>query len=182
MGPVTFRVAGPSDATAVASLHADSWRKHYRGAYCDAFLDGDVFSDRNAVWTERLHSGNVETETFLAEDSDGLVGFVHTALDADPMWGALLDNLHVLSTHQRLGIGAALMSRSAAFIVTQRSESGLYLWVLEQNVRAQKFYEAQGGKRADTARIAAVDRAVDGPDGAPRCFRYVWRDPSTISS
>jgi GNAT superfamily N-acetyltransferase len=174
-------MAGPSDAEAVASLHADSWRKHYRGAYSDAFLDGDVFGDRNAVWTERLHSGNIETETFLAEDSAGLVGFVHTALDADPMWGALLDNLHVLSTHHRQGIGAALMSRSAAFVRTERPESGLYLWALEQNVRAQKFYEAQGGKRADTARVAAVDRAVDGPDGAPRCFRYVWRDPSSLT-
>jgi GNAT superfamily N-acetyltransferase len=34
-----FRAAGPGDAQAVAGLHADSWRRHYRGAYADSFLD-----------------------------------------------------------------------------------------------------------------------------------------------
>jgi hypothetical protein len=39
---VSFRAAGQDDAHAIAELHADSWRRHYRGAYSDAFLDGDV--------------------------------------------------------------------------------------------------------------------------------------------
>jgi hypothetical protein len=34
-----FRAAGPGDGPAVAGLHADSWRRHYRGAFSDAFLD-----------------------------------------------------------------------------------------------------------------------------------------------
>src|ERR1700676_4205977 len=37
-----FRVAGPADAAAAAELHVERWRSHYRGAYSDAFLDGDV--------------------------------------------------------------------------------------------------------------------------------------------
>ena len=37
-----FRPADADDAAAVAGLHADSWRRHYRGAFSDAFLDGDV--------------------------------------------------------------------------------------------------------------------------------------------
>ena len=49
-----LRVAGRSDAAAIAALHADSWRRHYRGAYSDAFLDGDVHADRLAVWTEQF--------------------------------------------------------------------------------------------------------------------------------
>jgi len=28
-----LRLASPSDAEAIAALHADSWRRHYRGAY-----------------------------------------------------------------------------------------------------------------------------------------------------
>lgn len=53
-----MRPAKPSDAEAVAALHADSWRRHYRGAYSDAFLDGDVISDRFVVcfsWVTQLH-------------------------------------------------------------------------------------------------------------------------------
>jgi hypothetical protein len=35
-----FRQAGPGDAKTVALLHADSWRRYFRGAYADSFLDG----------------------------------------------------------------------------------------------------------------------------------------------
>jgi hypothetical protein len=37
-----FLAAGPGDAYAIAGLHADSWQRHYEGAYSDAFLDNDV--------------------------------------------------------------------------------------------------------------------------------------------
>lgn len=37
-----FRVAERGDAAAVAALHAASWQRHYRGAFSDAFLDGEV--------------------------------------------------------------------------------------------------------------------------------------------
>lgn len=49
-----LRMAGPDDAERVALLHADSWRRHYRGAYSDSFLDGDVVADRLSVWSVRL--------------------------------------------------------------------------------------------------------------------------------
>lgn len=52
---LSFRLAAATDAAAIADLHAQSWRRHYRGAYSDAFLDGDVAADRLAAWTERLH-------------------------------------------------------------------------------------------------------------------------------
>ena len=51
---VSFRAAGRDDARAVAELHADSWRRHYRAAYSDAFLDGDVVGYLLPLWTDRL--------------------------------------------------------------------------------------------------------------------------------
>jgi len=36
-----FRLADVADAEQVGLLHADSWRRHYRGAYADSFLDGE---------------------------------------------------------------------------------------------------------------------------------------------
>ncbi len=97
LGDLEFRSARPSDADAVAALHADSWRRHYRGAYADAFLDGDIYAERLVVWTERLGALDGRGETIVAEDRGvGIVGFVHTIFEADPRWGALLDNLHVV--------------------------------------------------------------------------------------
>jgi hypothetical protein len=34
-------------------LHTDNWRRYYRGAYLDSYLDGDVATERLTVWTER---------------------------------------------------------------------------------------------------------------------------------
>src|SRR5438309_9761447 len=99
-----LRPAYASDAPAVAALHADSWRRHYRGAYSDTFLDGDVAADRLAVWTERLSQLGPQRCTIVAEEADALVGFVHTVLDDVPAWRALIDNLHVPHSPKPRGI------------------------------------------------------------------------------
>ncbi|HUE28927.1 MAG TPA: hypothetical protein VMP89_19285, partial [Solirubrobacteraceae bacterium] len=83
-----FRIGTSADAPAIAALHADSWRRHYRGAYSDAFLDGDVAEDRVAVWTERLRNPDGRVRTIVAWDSARLVGFAHTVFDDHPTWGA----------------------------------------------------------------------------------------------
>ena len=130
----------------MAALHADSWRRHYRGSYSDSFLDGDVATDRLAVWSGRLRDPRADTCTIVAEDDGALVGFAHTFLDDDGTWGALLDNLHVAHTHQRGGIGARLVGMTAGLVAARRPGAGLYLWVLEQNRAAQAFYAAVGGR------------------------------------
>src|SRR5206468_12030768 len=107
-----FRLAGPADAKAVANLHADSWRRHYRGAYSDAFLDGDVVADRLAVWTDRLREAAPHRYTLLAVDGSP-IGFANTVFDDDPTFGALLDNLHVGDAHKRRGIGSRLLTLTA---------------------------------------------------------------------
>jgi hypothetical protein len=99
---VRYRHASADDAQRVAALHAASWRRHYRGAYADSFLDADVLADRRAVWSARLAepAGSI---TVLAEDGGGLAGFVHVILDDDAEWGSLIDNLHVAHRSRRTG-------------------------------------------------------------------------------
>ena len=180
MSPVTFRFATPDDAQAVGSLHADSWRRHYRGAYSDTYLDGPVHEDRTAVWSERLGDGSAGHFTIVAEDSTGgaasdIVGFAHTRLDADPEWGSLLDNLHVTSARKRQGIGAGLMAETAGALMARRPGGALYLWVLEQNTAAQAFYAARGG--------VCVGRELRGPfpgGGTAPAFRFAWSDPALL--
>ena len=86
---LNIRPALPEDATTFAALHADSWRRNYRGAYSDAYLDGDVLSDRLAVWGERLSAPSPLCSTLVAEADDVMVGFAHTAFEESPAWGAL---------------------------------------------------------------------------------------------
>jgi GNAT superfamily N-acetyltransferase len=175
-----FRVAGPDDAQSVAELHADSWRRHYRGAYSDVFLDGDLLADRVAVWTDRLREADPRRCTILATGGSGLVGFANAWLDDDPTWGALLDNLHVTSGRKRQGVGAQLLAVTARAVTGQRPRSGLYLWVLEQNVDAQAFYEARGGTNVGRRLIDPPGGVASRLNGSPTALRYAWPEPAAI--
>jgi hypothetical protein len=71
-----FRAAERGDAAAIAALHVASWRRHYRGAFSDAFLDGEVAGFLLDTWTTRLAAPDPLARTILAElrrsgDGDG---------------------------------------------------------------------------------------------------------------
>lgn len=179
MTTVRLRAAGRDDAETVALLHAESWRKHYRGAYADSFLDGDVFDDRRSVWSSRL-AAPVNTVTVLAEDDTGPVGFVHVAFDADHRWGSIIDNLHVAPRRQRAGVGTALLTRAADAVTEQATGRAVHLWVLEQNTLAQGFYRAMGGTCVESALVAPPGGVPARLIGSPKKFRFAWADAASV--
>jgi ribosomal protein S18 acetylase RimI-like enzyme len=175
MSGLLYRRATITDVDGIAALHADSWRRNYRGAYLDSYLDGDVFADRRAVWTERLSAPGANTVTIVAEEDGAVVGFAHTVLDEHVEMGALLDNLHVVHDRKGSGIGTRLVTETATAVLRAKPGSGLYLKVLEQNTSAQAFYDARGGR--------CVGRELAGPfPGGGRAFAllYAWPDPSAL--
>jgi GNAT superfamily N-acetyltransferase len=175
-----FRAAGPGDAQAIAGLHADSWRRHYRGAFADAFLDNDVAGYLLPLWTERLATPSPRARTILAEHDGELVGLAHTILGQDITWGAFLDNLHVASGRKRQGIGARLLALTARAVLDWSPGSGLYLWVLEQNSDARAFYAAMGGACVERDEVPPPGGDAARLKGQPIGLRYAWPDPSRI--
>jgi len=180
LGSVRLRLAGVEDAERVAVLHADSWRRHYRGAYADSFLDGDVVADRGSVWSARLAASS-GSETVLAEYGGRLVGFVHVVFDSDPEWGSLVDNLHVVHDGRRAGIGSRLLGRAARAVGVRAGGGAMYLWVLEQNVAAQRFYLSRGATCVETAAVPPPGGDPARLNGSPRGLRMVWPDVATLS-
>jgi ribosomal protein S18 acetylase RimI-like enzyme len=174
-----FRAAGPDDAGQVGLLHANSWRLHYRGAFADSFLDGDIETERRTTWAERLAVPG-HTETILAEDDGQLVGFVHVMLDADPRWGSLVDNLHVRNAQRGSGIGGRLLRRAADAVVRRAASNAMYLWVLEQNTAAQGFYRANGGETVETAPVAPPGGDPSRLNGSPAGLRIAWPDVAVL--
>lgn len=171
-----------ADAAAIAALHADSWRRHYRGAYSDAFLDGDVEADRLAVWTSRLGVDDPFRHTVVVHDDDKLVGFVHVVLNDDPCWGSLIDNLHVTYSLKRRGLGSRLMKLASAAVVEKAPGSGMYLWVLEQNTDAQAFYRSLGGVEVERAFVGAPGGVPARLAGLPVKLRMAWPAPVRLSA
>lgn len=176
-----FRRAGREDAAAIARLHTDSWRRHYRGAYSDAYLDGDLLADRLAVWSGRLAAPS-GTVTLFAEDDEGPLGFVHLVLDADPRWGSLVDNLHVTAARQRTGVGHALLRRAAAEAAAGAASPALHLWVLEQNTPARAFYKAMGAAHVETVPVGPPGGDPTRLNGTPSKLRMSWPDATACAA
>jgi predicted N-acetyltransferase YhbS len=69
----------------------------------------------------------VRQYTVVADVDGRVVGFAHVIFDADPTWGALLDNLHVDHDRKRQGIGAELMALTSGVLLRRLTPTGFYL-------------------------------------------------------
>jgi ribosomal protein S18 acetylase RimI-like enzyme len=165
--PPRLRHATPDDAHAIAHLHAASWRHAYRGALSDAYLAGDIDAERTAVWIERL-TNPATAQRVLVTDGTPLLGFACVNLRDDATWGTRLDNLHVAPAAHGRGIGAQLMWAVGDLCRAEAPDAGLWLYVLQQNARAIRFYRSHGG-------VEVGGGLWEAPDGSrsPR-FRYAW--------
>jgi GNAT superfamily N-acetyltransferase len=175
--PVEIEIgeAATRDADAIAALHAESWRATYRGILPDAFLDGEADRNRRAHWRDRMNAGAAGMLVLKAVNGHELCGFACLFFEADPLWGALLDNLHVAPRWTGYGVGSRLFASSFARLRERSTERPLHLWVFEQNARARRFYDRHGGVCADRAVIEVLP-GIHVPE-----LRYVWRGTSTDS-
>jgi len=172
MASVIFRAASDQDVPAIAALHAESWRSTYRGVFRDAFLDGDVHEERRATWAKRLASPVDGQIVLLCTEQDLLRGFLCAYAQADAGWGAFIDNLHVVPESKGSGIGTRLLHMAANWADTKRPELPPYLWVVQENVAAQRFYSRRGADQRETV-------ILENPcGGSAKYVRYAWEDPA----
>jgi ribosomal protein S18 acetylase RimI-like enzyme len=171
-----IRPARPSDAEAVARLHAQSWRESYRGAFRDEFLDGDLVSERLGVWRERLERPAPNQLVLLALQGEELLGFVCAYGAHDPRWGSLIDNLHVARAAKRRGLATALMRQAGDWLARAFPGREVYLLVLEMNAPAQRLYERIGGRCAEIETMATHGGAI-----VLSC-RYTWSSPESLAA
>lgn len=103
-----------------------------------------------------------------------LLGFACVLLDADPHWGALLDNLHAEPTMRRRGIGRRLFERARQWVNATSPGTPLHLTVIEANEAARRFYERMGGTVVERSRKEVI------PGTTLMILRYRW-EPSSAN-
>lgn len=167
---ITIRPIVAADATTVADLHTTSWRSAYRGMLRDAYLDGDIATERRQVWVARLATPVTANYGFLAQSDAGPVGFVYLIGGADATWGTLVDNLHVVPEMKGRGIGRQLLAAAAHETLRRFPADGVYLYVFEQNHAARRFYASIGGREVERG-------SVEPPGGGTQIhWRVAWDD------
>ena len=138
------------DMSAIAALHAESWRSAYQGLVPDDVLGDGLDAERLQFWRDRFASPHPDRRAvFVAVGRDVLVGLVCILADADPAHGPLVDNLHVKPGWRGHGIGARLLDEARSWSHAIAPGQPMHLWVLEGNVAARRFYRRQGGIERD---------------------------------
>ncbi|NNM74379.1 GNAT family N-acetyltransferase [Enterovirga aerilata] len=174
-GALTFRAAGPADWEAVAGLQIASWRSAYRGMLRDDYLDAGIHAERRTLWRSRFTGEpGPDQVVAVAEDGTGLVALACILAGHDPIWGSLIDNLHVRPDRKRTGIGRLVLADAAARIPAVHAGTPLHLTVLDANLPARAAYEAWGGEFCEY-----LDAEL--PDGQSLPVRrYRWADPDAL--
>jgi GNAT superfamily N-acetyltransferase len=163
-----IRRAGAADADLIAQIHAASWRSAYRCIVSDDYLDGPVIEERQGFWRRRM-AEDERLVVLLADIGGTAGGFIAWVGDADPQWGGIIDNFHMLPMVKGKGVGRKLFEAVRQLSAACDPGQGLFLWVLEPNVAARQAYARLGGTEADRMSRPTAD------GGRVPAIRVIWR-------
>lgn len=137
-------------------------------------------AERRAVWTARFMEPvdpdqvTVLAEAILRPGAEGPLGFCCILSGQDPVWGSLIDNLHVRPGLSRRRLGRWLLREAAVLVPDRHAATPMHLTVLEENARAIGAYESWGGD--------LVERLLTLESEGQRLpiRRYAWRSPAAL--
>lgn len=163
-----IRPATSEDWRSIAAVQVEGWQGTYSKVLPAEYLAGPIKRDLEQHWSKwDVRSDDV---VLVADDDDEVVGFIAIWCRPDPF----IDNLHVKPSRRSKGLGANLMRRAASEL-TKGGRHTAYLWVVESNERAIRFYERLGGVGVDRAFKDLLGHDVPN-------IKMVWSDISTIGA
>ena len=135
-----------ADADELARVHVETWRVAYAHAFPADRLAALSIEDRAALWGKILARRDPRSRNLVADRGGRLLGFASTGRsrdpDADDETGELY-GIYVLPEAWGTGVGRRLLA-DAADALRQAGFRRATLWVLDDNPRARRFYEAAG--------------------------------------
>jgi GNAT superfamily N-acetyltransferase len=155
------RPATPADADAIARVHLRTWQGAYAHVFPPETLASISHERRAEHWRRILPTAPA---TLVAEVDGEVVGFASAgpSVDADGEGVGELYALYVEPAHWDAGIGRELgVAADDALRALGFDEATL--WVLEDNPRARRFYEA-GGWRVDGTTRTGRHLGVETPE------------------
>ena len=136
---VAIRRAVPADAPQLGEVHVRTWQIAYEGLIPQAVLDSLDIVARAARWRTTLEDASNPGRTWVALEEGKLIGFASSGPPRGDDAPAPLE-LWALYVHpRRHGGGAGALLAEAAL-----GPDPAFLWVLDGNARAIRFYEKIG--------------------------------------
>lgn len=123
----------------VSRVYAQSWKATYIGIVPQAYLDG-IPENR---WSKFLV--NERSNLWIAREENQIIGASTYARSRDQQysdWGEII-SLYLIPSYLHQGIGTKLLQASMNELFPMGFHR-LFLWVLEENHSARRFYEKNG--------------------------------------
>lgn len=153
MQATAFSVETPNldthDYLDMGRIHVIGWQTAYAEIIPKSFLNSLQVEPRQSFWRKRLEGSSVQDgcEELLVAKLDerviGWIGYGHNRdSDAETTTGEIW-GLYVDPAVWNRGAGCALVDSALNRLTDQLGYTRVCLWVLQDNVRARKFYEKQ---------------------------------------
>lgn len=138
---MTIRPILPTDdRMAVSLVYEESWKTAYRGIIPDEYLDSIPIGH----WMTARTNGPTD-RTLLLLDGNEIIGIstvCRSRFPEWPGWGEVV-SLYLRPAYMDKGHGGSLLEAAVEALRAQGFDR-VFLWVLEENVRARHFYEKHG--------------------------------------
>ncbi len=141
-----IRPATASDISALARVHVASWQAAYRHILPEEVLEQLSVPQFETNWTRNLC--DTQRQNLVLEVEGSLGGFLSwgNSRDADARPDlAEVYSLYLLPELWGQGYARVLWEEGLGHLLPRFS--GFTLWVLQDNARARRFYEARGLER-----------------------------------
>jgi ribosomal protein S18 acetylase RimI-like enzyme len=136
-----LRRATAGDSEAIAEIQVETWRVAYAHAFPEEYLESLSVDERRDLWARTLSAGTFDV--FVAELGGRVAGFVSSGPADDESASGELFALYVAPAGWGKGAGRALLERAERALRDAGLDTAV-LWVLEENPRARRLYEAAG--------------------------------------
>jgi len=142
---MNIREANRTDAFGIATVHVKAWKIGYAEIMAKEYLESLSIDQKTEVWLKSLSQKGIGTNLVI-EKNNKILGFsvFGPARDTDiSKNNGELVALNILPSQWGQGLGSKLIE----FVLTVskgKKWDAVYLWVLEQNIRARAVYEAHG--------------------------------------
>jgi GNAT superfamily N-acetyltransferase len=144
MAAMQTRQARPDDASAVARVYVRSWKVAFAGLVPPSYLNAMDPTREEPEWRTRIAETRWPSSGVLvAETEAGIVGYAGFGPTRETPAVAEIDTLYAMPEVWGTGIGKQLML-AALTTLGQADYTQATLWVLADNERARRFYEAVG--------------------------------------
>ena len=131
------RIQPEDDRQEISNIYEKSWKSAYAGIVPQAYLD----SIPRGRWASKIDSPG--WITLVCELNGKLIGtssVCRSRFDSFPEAGEVI-SIYFLPEYMHKGYGKQLFSAA----IRELSEyEEIFLWVLEDNMNARRFYESQG--------------------------------------